>query len=159
MYRPLKIETVEVAGFNASQESMRYPMEGRISNRSDEELSRLLCKRGDDHAKHLRGILVWCRMELQAGFMIELETYNVGVIKLPCTSTMHNELKGLKGEELASEKQKGLVDKLYKRMFIFSYQALLRIKNQRKNHRHPDWHIFMDWIDTLPMFKELCHVE
>ena len=159
MYIPLKIEALEIAGVQSALESMRYPMEGRVSNRTDRELSRLLAKRGDDHAKHLRGVMVWARMELQAGFMIELETYNIGVTKLPCTSTMHNELKGFKGEALAFQKQEGLSEKVYKRMSIFSFQTLMRILDQRRNHRHPDWQIFCGWIEELPYFKALCMEE
>lgn len=157
VYKPLKIETMEVAGINSSLISMRYPMEGRKSTRTDSELSRLLSKTGDDHAKHLRGCLVWAKLELQAGFMIELETYSVGVIKLPCTSSMHTELKNLTGVELAEEKQKGLSEKVYKRIFIFSFQALSRIDSQRENHRHPDWQIFRDWIKTVPYYSELVY--
>lgn len=32
-----------------------------------------------------------------------------------------------------------------------NYQQLKTIYSQRRNHRLPDWHIFCDWIETLPM--------
>lgn len=157
MYIPLSITTDEVAGFKPSLKAMRYPMQGRTSTKTDFELSQLLDKRGEDHSKHLRGIMVWATLGYGLGFGIELETYNVGVVKLPCTSSMHNELKGLTGVELAEQKQKDLSDKYYKRGYIFSYQTLARIDKQRENHRHPDWQIFRNWIKTLPYYTELIY--
>lgn len=37
----------------------------------------------------------------------------------------------------------------------FSYQALRNIARQRWNHRLPEWHVFVDWIKTLPFSQEL----
>ena len=37
-----------------------------------------------------------------------------------------------------------------------NYQQLKTIYHQRRTHRLPEWQIFCDWIETLPMFKELC---
>ena len=37
-----------------------------------------------------------------------------------------------------------------------NYQQLKTIYAQRRNHRLPEWRTFCDWIETLPMFKELC---
>lgn len=37
-----------------------------------------------------------------------------------------------------------------------NYQQLKTIYQQRRYHRLPDWQIFCDWCETLPMFKELC---
>ena len=37
-----------------------------------------------------------------------------------------------------------------------NYQQLKTIYQQRRHHRLPDWQIFCDWCETLPMFKELC---
>lgn len=157
MYKPLKISTDEIAGLKPALKAMRYPMEGRTSNKTDKELSKLLSKRGDDHSKHLRGIMVWATLEYGLGFGIELETYEVGVVKLPCTSSMHNELKNLTGTELAEQKQKDLPDKYYKRGYVFSYQTLDRIDRQREGHKHPDWQIFRDWIKSLPYYNELIY--
>lgn len=44
---------------------------------------------------------------------------------------------------------------MQKRIQYFSYQALRRIYQQRRNHRLPHWHIFCDWIKTLPFANEL----
>lgn len=37
-----------------------------------------------------------------------------------------------------------------------NYQQLKTIYYQRKTHRLPEWKEFCAWIETLPMFKELC---
>lgn len=31
-----------------------------------------------------------------------------------------------------------------------NYQQLKTIYSQRRNHRLPDWHMFCDWVETLP---------
>lgn len=37
-----------------------------------------------------------------------------------------------------------------------NYQQLKTIYQQRRHHLLPDWQIFCDWCETLPLFKELC---
>lgn len=37
-----------------------------------------------------------------------------------------------------------------------NYRQLKTIYHQRKTHRLPEWREFCQWIETLPMFKELC---
>lgn len=37
-----------------------------------------------------------------------------------------------------------------------NYRQLKTIYSQRKNHKLPEWREFCSWIETLPMFKELC---
>jgi hypothetical protein len=37
-----------------------------------------------------------------------------------------------------------------------NYRQLKTIYSQRKNHRLPEWKEFCAWVETLPMFKELC---
>lgn len=37
-----------------------------------------------------------------------------------------------------------------------NYQQLKTIYYQRRTHRLPEWNEFCAWIETLPMFKELC---
>ena len=37
-----------------------------------------------------------------------------------------------------------------------NYRQLKTIYAQRKDHRLPEWRVFCQWIETLPMFKELC---
>ena len=37
-----------------------------------------------------------------------------------------------------------------------NYQQLKTIYQQRQNHKLPDWKMFCDWCESLPLFKELC---
>lgn len=37
-----------------------------------------------------------------------------------------------------------------------NYRSLKTIYHQRKSHRLPEWKAFCAWVETLPMFKELC---
>lgn len=37
-----------------------------------------------------------------------------------------------------------------------NYQQLKTIYQQRRHHLLPDWKMFCDWCETLPLFKELC---
>ena len=38
----------------------------------------------------------------------------------------------------------------YTRIYKFSYEALRNIYHARKNHKLKQWHVFCDWIETLP---------
>lgn len=37
-----------------------------------------------------------------------------------------------------------------------NYRQLKTIYHQRKSHRLPEWREFCAWVESLPMFKELC---
>ena len=39
-----------------------------------------------------------------------------------------------------------------------NYRQLKTIYGQRKNHRLPEWHQFIDWVHTLPLAEELIFV-
>lgn len=165
-YKPLKIKLLEVAGLWPSLKAMRLPKNSKgdsfwyFQNEfdlgvGDKKLAGNLIRAGDDHAKFARGIIAWIEIEFQEGWGIEFGEYRLGLERLSTSSTMHNELVGMSGTELATEKQLGLVDKVYKRIFTVSYQALRRMYKQRRNHKHPDWQIFCDFVETLPYFDEL----
>jgi len=169
-YVPLKVKLLEVAGLYPSLKAMRLPKGGEgdsdrydynivLLGPSDKKLAGNLIRAGDDHAKCIRGIDAWIELEMQAGFMIEFDTYRIGCDTLSTSSTMHNELIGMSGSELAEKKQEGLPEKVYKRISKVTYQALRRMYKQRRNHRHPDWQIFCDFIETLPYAKELILAE
>lgn len=162
-YKQLEITNYNVVGMDWAMLAMRLPKKskgdtplgGNRIGKLDLELASALVKAGDDHAKCMRGVNVFVKMKMQTGFMIEFETYRQGVECLSTSSSMHDELKKLKGEELAEQKQRGLPERVYERIVMISYQTLRRIYRARKNHRHPDWTIFCDWIMVLPYFKEL----
>lgn len=165
-YKPIKLMLLDVAGIPWAIKAMRLPKNSKsdsyfmtgvefVIGKNDRRLAGNLIRAGDDHAKAMRGIDVWIQIEMQTGFMIEFDTYTIGADTLSTSSTMHNELVGMSGPELAEAKQEGLSEKVYKRIMKVSYQTLRRIYKQRRSHRHPDWQTFCDFIEELPYFKEL----
>lgn len=125
----------------------------------DEELIKTLIKRGDEHAKVLRGVMVWCEINAPRYWWVEMDTYRVGAERLSSESTMHIEGKGLSEEELIKMKEELPEGHMQKRVWMFSYQTLRRIYFQRKDHRLPQWRIFCDWIKTLPFAEEFITIE
>lgn len=121
----------------------------------DLHLMSTLVKRGDEHAKVIRGIMVWAEISAPIWFYRELETYRIGRERLSCESTMHVECRGLGGEELQVAKDEIPMGHIQKTIDMFSYQCLRRIYIQRRNHRLPLWQHFCSWIESLPFAKEL----
>lgn len=124
----------------------------------DLTLMQTLVKRGDEHAKVVRGIMVWARITAPVFFWIEAETYRAGHERLASESTMHIDCKGLSGKELQEAKAAIPMGKELTKVDMFSYQCLRNIVRQRHNHRLPEWHQFIDWIKTLPLAEELIFV-
>lgn len=127
-------------------------------NNKDLSLMRTLVKRGDEHAKVVRGIMVWARIKAPVYFTRELETYRAGRERLSSSSTMHQECQGLSGEELQRAKAELPMGTEQDFVDVYSYQTLRRIVAQRHNHRLPEWHEFINWIKTLPLAEELIFV-
>lgn len=121
----------------------------------DMTLLSTLIKRGDEHAKVVRGIVAYAKITAPIYFYRELETYRYGRERLACESTMHIDCKGLSGEELQKAKAEMPMGKEQRTVDMFSYQTLRRIYIQRKGHRLPEWKVFLDWIEGLPFAKEL----
>ena len=125
----------------------------------DKELIQTLIKRGDEHSKVLRGVIVWCEINAPRYWWQELSTYRIGAECLSSESTMHIEGKGMPEEELVKMKEELPEGHMQKRVWMFSYQTLRRIYFQRKDHRLPQWRIFCDWIKTLPFAEEFITIE
>lgn len=125
----------------------------------DLKLLKALIKRGDEHAKVIRGINVWVEIKAPIYFWWDFETYIVGHQRLCSESTMNQECKGLTGEEL--QKAKGAISfgREVTKIDMLSYQTIARICRQRKNHRLPEFHQFIDWAKTLPFAEELIFTE
>lgn len=121
----------------------------------DLELMQKLILSGDEHAKVIRGIGVGVEITAPIWFYRELETYRIGRERLSSESTMHIECKNFSGEELEAEKDKIPMGHTQKTVDTISYQTLRRIYFQRRNHRLPMWHTFCEWIENLPLAKEL----
>lgn len=125
----------------------------------DKELLKTLVKRGDEHAKVLRGVVVWCIINAPRYWWQELSTYRIGAECLSSESTMHIEGKGMPEEELVKMKEELQEGHMQKRIWMFSYQTLRRIYFQRKDHRLPQWRQFCDWIKTLPFAEDFITLE
>lgn len=176
----IQIKTIEIAGFASAVQALRLPFGkecrsktisqteeygldiGYISkvefDEKDLHLISVLIKRGDEHAKVVRGIMVYAEIAAPVWFYRELETYRIGRERLSCESTMHIECRGLGGEELEKAKDEIPMGHIQKTVDVFSYQTLRRIYIQRRNHRLPMWKDFCRWIETLPYADELILV-
>ena len=183
----MKIETIEIAGLAGALTALRLPFgkdvrsrmyttiksweegiaepyhvwkngaEVEINNR-DLALIQTLIKKGDEHAKVVRGINVWAKISAPVYFWAEAETYRAGHERLASESTMHIDCKGLSGKELQEAKAAIPMGKELTKVDMFSYQTLRRIVAQRHDHRLPEWHQFIDWVKTLPLAEELIFV-
>jgi hypothetical protein len=180
----LKINTIEIAGIASALYALRLPFGkdcrsnvwtdfnyaddgGSLfaftetkSTICDKDLTLMstLVRRGDEHAKAIRGIIAYAEIEAPRFWWVEMDTYRIGTERLSSESTMHIQGKGLSTDELVKMKSELTEGTMQKRVQYFSYQALRRIYIQRRNHRLPHWHIFCDWIKTLPFANELILV-
>lgn len=124
-------------------------------DQKDLQLMNTLVKRGTEHAKVTRGIMVWAKITAPIYWWCEMETYVVGHQRLSSESTMHMDCRGLSGDDLVAAKAAIPMGKELTKVDAFSYQALRNITRQRWNHRLPEWHEFVDWVKTLPFSQEL----
>lgn len=182
----IEVQTIEIAGFKSAVEALRLPFgkecrsnavsreildeEGVFGNPyidyasrvefdpKDLHLMSVLVKRGDEHAKVVRGIMVYAQINAPRFWWQEMDTYRVGTDRLSSESTMHIQGKGMSEEELVKMKSELTEGTMQKRVQVFSYQALRRIYVQRRNHRLPHWREFCDWIKSLPFAEELILV-
>lgn len=128
-------------------------------NEKDLQLLKTLILRGDEHAKVLRGVIVWTKITAPIYWWWDLETYTVGHQRLMSGSTMNAECKNLTGEELQKVKGEIPFGREITKVDYFSYQTLRRIYFQRREHRLPEFHQFCEWIKTLPFAEELITLE
>lgn len=180
----IQIKTLEIAGMASVLQALRLPFgkecrsecnwNGAINedyqtpmfqtesncfiNEKDLALLSTLVKRGDEHSKAIRGLIVYAEIDAPIYFYRELETYRVGRDRLSCNSTMHQQCKGLSGDELVKAKAEIPMGTMQKTVDMFSYQCLRNIVKQRIGHRLPEWKVFIDWVKSLPFAEELILV-
>lgn len=182
----IKIKTLEVAGFASAVQALRLPFtkecrsqvstkmmvdeEGVVESphigytalvnfdEKDLHLMSVLIKRGDEHAKCIRGIIAYAEIDAPVYWWCEMETYRTGHERLSSASTMHVDCKGLTGKELIKAKSEIPMGKMLKKVDFFSYQCLRNIVKQRRGHRLPEWETFINWVSSLPFAKELILV-
>ena len=122
-----------------------------VMSEHDKSLLRALISRGDEHAKVLRGVIVYLEINAPRYWWVEMDTYRVGKEQLASESTMHIQGRGLSEEELVKMKSELKEGTMQKRVIMVSYQTLRRICKQRHNHRLPEWREFCNWIlDNVP---------
>ena len=181
----IDIKTLEIAGYAAAFQALRLPFGkecrsevyteqqctlGEIDNevkigasvfvnQQDLHLMSILVKRGDEHAKVVRGIMVYAEINAPRYWWQEMDTYRIGTDRLSSESTMHIQGKGMSEEELLKMKGDLTEGTMQKRVQVFSYQCLRRIYFQRRNHRLPHWREFCQWIESLPFAKELITIQ
>jgi hypothetical protein len=184
----IEIHLREIAGFVAAFEALRLPFgkecRSKTTGRSsfcdakddptkgigythavkfddegkDLKLMSTLVKRGDEHSKAVRAIVVYVEINAPRYWWQEMDTYRVGTDRLSSESTMHIQGKGMSTEELVKMKSELTEGTMQKRMQMFSYQTLQRIWVQRHNHRLPHWREFCKWIESLPLAEQLILV-
>lgn len=170
----IDIKLIELSGFVSALQALRLPYglecrsetqfdlkftdtfqsffirsEGYIDDK-DEDLLKSLIRRGDEHAKVIRGIVAYVEINAPRMWWMEFATYRIGCEVLASESTMHIQGKGLSEEELVKMKNELKEGTMQKRIVMLSYQTLRRIYIQRRKHRLPHWREFCAWIETLP---------
>ena len=140
-------------------------------------------KKGSGHDNFLNGIIVQFDLTFTIKAWTEEERYHF-IDFISSQSTMHkiaefdiekqvigyvtqntiNEVNRLKNIYNANPTDDNYLILLYNVPVGFkltagmttNYRQLKTIYSQRKNHKLPEWKEFCAWIETLPMFKELC---
>lgn len=177
----IEIKTLEISGMASVLQALRLPFgkecrsnvdwHGSLNNdyqppmlqyesncfidEKDLKLLSTLVKRGDEHSKVIRGLIVYAEIDAPVYWWCEMETYRAGHERLSSQSTMHIDARGLNGDALVELKRNIPMGKVLKKIDFFSYQCLRNIVKQRTNHRLPEWTTFIDWVKSLPFAQEL----
>lgn len=140
------------------------------------------CKAGTGHDNFLNGIIVQFDLTFSIKAWVEMQRYHF-IDFVSSQSTMHciskmdikamcneyvsdvviAEVERLKKAYLDNPTPKNYLELLYNIPVGFeltarmttNYRQLKTMYNQRKLHRLPDWHVFCDFIEQLPLAKEL----
>ncbi len=138
----------------------------------------LTCPTGQGHDNALKGIVVMFDLTLPIKAWVEAQRYHF-LEFVSSQSTMHkassfdldaqfnqyvdpviaNRVKELQAQYLAGRTTENYLALLYNiptgfeytAGMVTNYQQLKTIYQQRRFHRLPDWHMFCDWIERLPM--------
>ena len=158
----LKIENVEVFGWDAAIRSMRKPMNSR--EKSDSKACHILNKITDENRKYR---CAGCKNENMRG---NGTCYIIGpndlalMKKLVAAGTDHSKFMQMITVYL------DITAPLYwwkevdaywrrrpdisKRTVMLNYEVLANMYKSRRNHKLDEWHTFCDWIERLP-YSEL----
>lgn len=181
--KDLEINLLEMAGVSAALASLRLPYKksmrsmsafsgyfstddnaeasaditlasNTMVSRKDASLLSTLVARGDEHAKCIRGIVVYLEINAPMYFWKQMDTYRFGTDRLSSESTMHVDCAKLNEDELEAAQKEISGGYMQKRTQMFSYQTLRRIYFQRRKDRLRIWRDFCDFILSLPYAEE-----
>ena len=189
MSNNLTIKILEVGGLSIAAQYVGLPVGKirpkadvmrSFGNLTRESVSRLghLVTLGDEHAKIMRQVTVHMEITAPRYWWQQFATYRAGM-EMYSGSTMHTLLRdGVKFSDFVPEtecspaladaiKDRDLVKAkvnlpegfLQTRLIMISYQTLRRMWAQRKNHKLPEWHSFLESMHELPYCDELIFVE
>lgn len=138
----------------------------------------LTCNTGEGHDNALKGIVVLFDLTLPIKAWVEAQRYHF-LDFVSSQSTMHKaanfdldaqfngyvdpviaqRVKEIRDAYLADKTPENYLKLLYNLPtgfeytagMVTNYQQLKTIYQQRRAHILPDWHVFCDWIESLPM--------
>ena len=109
---------------------------------------------GSGHSNFLKGIVVQCDVEAASYVWPQIQRYRFFEI-VSSTSKMHT-IKLEDGETWEDRLGSMIMDYELTAGISTNYMAIKNMYHQRKNHRLKFWNtIFVDWVKSLPMAKEL----
>lgn len=209
----IKIENVDVYGFDAAIRGARNPMNSwHLSDsywthiedaetletsrfeyfigKNDHKLLRNLANAGPDHGKYLRMITVTVDVTAPLYWWKEADQYKISTVTNSC-STMHKihakpfTLEDFSHEQMTcdavcilnliiehlNQRRCDFLEsgrKIYwwdliqllpssynqRRTYFLNYAVLRSMYHARRHHKLDEWHVFCDWIRTLP-YSEL----
>ncbi len=174
----MKVDVLEEHGYESALLGLS------LSYRQDPErmptVARRLCFLGEGHNKYLESIVVWLDITAPRYFWQQFDTYRVGVTK-QSESTMHTlTLRPLSQDDFAhpiptdyldylngliaandwEEAKAGVPESLLQRRVVcLNYMVLQRMIGQRKTHRLPEWHLFVERVLEGVQHPELLEDE
>ena len=214
----IKIENVDVYGFDAAIRGARNPMNSwHLSDsywthiedaetletsrfeffigENDHKLLRNLANAGPDHGKYLRMITVTVDVTAPLYWWKEADQYKISTVTNSC-STMHKihakpfTLEDFSHEQMTcdavcilnliiehlNQRRSDFLEsgrKIYwwdliqllpssynqRRTYFLNYAVLKAMYHARKNHKLDEWHVFCDWIKTLPYSELITGVD
>lgn len=163
--------------FRASKFPFKVDLSNVSEEMTDATIKLAKCPIGEGHDNYMNGIIVQFDLTLSNKAWVELQRYHF-IDFVSSQSTMHciskmeirnmcnkyvtentiTEVERLKEIYLHTKDNEDYLRLLYNIPSGFeltarmttNYRQLKTIYKQRRKHRLPDWHIFCDWIETLP---------
>ena len=180
------VDNVKVYGLEESIKASKYPMSVDISKCNGDITSTAKklgsSEKGEGHDQFLTGITVQFDLTCSNKMWVEAERYRF-LYFVSSQSTMHRICKFNLDTAYIKYVDPRIVDIMKEKVADYNElqehskywtinsmtqaevdsakeslknKYLETIYSQRKTHKLPEWREFTKWIETLPMFKELC---